>query len=861
MSLLPTHHFHKKSQESVLPKFVVGHDNGVDELFLYHFRHLLEIARHYLALLFSVVGIGLVFLWMIRQGEKADLSMLLEESGIAVLFWLSIISALLAIYFFQHRRRDLQYLARHPQKKPVDISWYLQEQAKQALSRAVYIAFEKGATELLPVFLFQSLLFFPKIKNILQRLGLHESELMARANEKTSALPVFERIPEMSIDPLLTSLHKAAEIALAHGGKSIALEDLFLAVLDDVEEINILFAATDVSIESVRQQITMSRIHTFVEEAHHRNAFLRRIKPKKLNRAMTARSTPLLDSYSDDMTTQAHYNLLSPCINRVEELTQLVAALERPDGSAFLSGATGVGKLGIVQGLANAMAEERVPEPLQDKRLVFVRASEILSEQKPLELMAQLFQEVRAAGNMILVFDAFSTLTGRGASALALTDLIEPLLAESTIHVIAMDTPENFSKYIDPHPELLKHFQVIHVEEADLNLTMCIIASRLPMIEKVSGVMFGFQAIKTIVEVTSKYVHGIAQPEKSLDVLEEVASYTVTKHGRGSFVTDADVREVFRTQTGVNVTKPGAEERSELLNLEMLMHERVIGQDEAVAVVANALRRGRAGLASEKRPMANFLFVGPTGVGKTEVAKVLARTYFGDEHKMIRLDMSEFQGIEGVTKLLGGLDANGNIIPGRLTDAVKRSPSSLILLDEFEKAAKETLQIFLQILDDGRATSSSGEVIDFTQTLILATSNAGSKEIEEALARQRPFDEIQKNLLNDILPKVFAPELLNRFDAIVPFQPLGKNELVEITRILVCESTEHLAEYDIHVEVSDELITHIVEQGFDPRYNARTIRRLVQGMIADPLAKSLLEKPGHRGEVIRFLPDGSIART
>jgi ATP-dependent Clp protease ATP-binding subunit ClpA len=342
--------------------------------------------------------------------------------------------------------------------------------------------------------------------------------------------------------------------------------------------------------------------------------------------------------------------------------------------------------------------------------------------------------------------------------------------------------------------------------------------------------------------------------------MEEVAVFVRKRRGSDAVVSGEDVATVVSEKTNITVTKVTEAESARLMNLEERIHERIIGQDEAVRAVASALRRARVELRDLRRPIANLLFLGPTGVGKTELAKTVAEVYFGDETNMIRLDMSEYQDAQSIYRLLGSpVETGRGNEGGYLTEAVRHNPFSLVLLDELEKAHPDILNVFLQVMDDGRMTDTTGRTIDFTNVIIIATSNAGTEVIQEGIREGATIDQLREQLLERELGRYFRPEFLNRFDQIVVFRPLAESEIVSVARLLLKQLAKRLEQKGIHLEASEAAVRELANAGFDPVFGARPLRRVIQERVDDALAKFLLTgKLGRRDRVI--LEPGGVIR-
>ncbi|OGE88255.1 MAG: hypothetical protein A2722_01735 [Candidatus Doudnabacteria bacterium RIFCSPHIGHO2_01_FULL_50_11] len=371
----------------------------------------------------------------------------------------------------------------------------------------------------------------------------------------------------------------------------------------------------------------------------------------------------------------------------------------------------------------------------------------------------------------------------------------------------------------------------------------------VPQIETHNQVLILYQSMRSAVQLADRYIKTVPFPEKAIDLLQEAAVYAQTK-GRSSVVRPEHVEEVVHIKTDIPVGKVALAEKEILLELERILHRKIIGQDEAIIAVANALRRSRSGITSEKKPIGSFLFLGPTGVGKTETAKALAEVYFGSQKRMIRFDMSEYQQPDSVERLIGQGE-----IRGQLTTQVMEAPFSLLLFDEVEKAHPKILDLFLQVLDEGRLTDDLGRVIDFTNTILIFTSNAGAELIRESVVQFRETN--LKERLLDSLQKtgIFKPEFLNRFDAVIIYKPLSEEQTEKVAELFIQDLNRRLKAKDIQIAASPELLKKIVQIGYDREFGARPLRRVIQDRVETVVAKKLLSGETKRGDTITISPE------
>jgi len=582
-------------------------------------------------------------------------------------------------------------------------------------------------------------------------------------------------------------------------------------------------------------------------------------RPKHaLDRAYLAIATPFLNSVSHDLTTDAAAGYLYPCVGREDQVRQVFQILEGGHGAVLL-GEPGVGKGSMVDGIAQAMAADEVPAVLQDKHLLQLSLPQLLSGASPAEagtkLMRALTEAVRA-GNVVLAIENVHQLAGlKSADQLGLAEVLANVIAKYGLTVVA--TAERSAWRAFESSALGAALQPVVVEELDDDRAVQVVESRVGGFERASHVFFSYGAIEACVKLSRRYLPDRYLPEKALTLAEEVARSVRDRRGQTQVVGAEDVAQVVAQQVHIPLTQVTDTERDRLVRLEEILKGRIIGQDEAVTLVAQALRRGRVNLRDQKRPVASFLFLGPTGVGKTELAKTVSAEYFGGEDKMVRLDMSEYQTAESLYRLVGAPGGVGHDT-GLLTEAVRRNPYTLVLLDELEKAHPDILNVFLQVLDDGRLTDATGRTVDFTNTIIIATSNAGTQFIQDSMASQVPQEFIRRSLLKGGLQDYFRPEFLNRFDGVVVFRPLAEEDVVKIAGLLLAKLGRELEQKGVHLKVTPEAVAELAHKGFDPLYGARPLRRVIQDTVDSALASYLLTGKITRRDVVVLEPGGGI---
>ncbi len=631
--------------------------------------------------------------------------------------------------------------------------------------------------------------------------------------------------------------------------------------------------------------------------------------------SQTKAKTPSLDEFGTDLTLAAQEQRLDPVVGREKEIERVIQILaRRTKNNPVLIGEPGVGKTAIAQGLAQRIVDCEVPDILENKKIIQLDMGLLIAGTKYRgefeERLKKIMDEIRQAGNVILVIDEMHTLIGAGAAegAIDAANILKPALSRGEIQVIGATTLDEYRKYIEKDSALERRFQTVIVDQPSIEETIEIIKGLKPKYEEHHKLIISDEAIVAATELSSKFITERFLPDKAIDIIDEAASKvrlnvsTLPPEGkeldkqlkaiikekeeairnqefeRASDLRDdeadlkdkiheiseswretqdenkpvvgvEEVAQVVATITGIPVTKITEAESEKLLKLEETLHNRVIGQADAVTSLAKSIRRARVGLKAPNRPIGSFIFSGPTGVGKTELAKALAEAVFGSEDNMVRIDMSEYMEKHTTSKLIGsppgyvGYDDGGN-----MCEIIRKKPYCVVLFDEIEKAHPDVFNIMLQILDDGRLTDSKGRHINFKNTIIIMTSNVGASMITNtqklgfSVSGDDKKDRYEKlkDTVNEELKKAFRPEFLNRVDDIIVFAHLSHEEIRQIVDLMLKDLFKRLSERELTIEVTDEAKDYLAKEGYSEAYGARPLRRVIQKKVEDVLAEEIL---------------------
>jgi len=661
------------------------------------------------------------------------------------------------------------------------------------------------------------------------------------------------------------------------------------------------------------------------------------VDTRRRGRGTKGRKTAL-DFFGTDLTAEARAGKLDPVVGREAQIRRVVTILNRRNkNNPVLIGEPGVGKTAIVEGLAQRIVAEDVPDSLIDKRIIMLDLAAMIAGTKYRgefeERLKKVMAELEADRNAIVFIDELHLIVGAGAAegAMDAGNILKPALARRKMQLIGATTTVEYTKHIEKDAALERRFQPVQVPEATVPESLAILKGLRKHYEKFHGVTVNDEVLDDIVTMAKRYINDRFMPDKAIDLLDETAAHLRVDKGKTSpevrklqkeqklvatrideavdaedyqkaaeyktrasqikeelsklqesgktakriAVTSDDVAEVVARITGVPVRKVIRTEAKYLLNLEKNLGKHIIGQEEAVQAVARAIRRNRSGIATAQRPVGSFIFLGPTGVGKTELARVLAREFFGSEEALVKIDMSEFSERHNVARLVGAPAGYvGYEEGGQLTDKIRRRPYSLVLFDEIEKAHPETFNMLLQMLEDGVLTDAKGRKVDFTNTIVIMTSNIGAEKLQkeasfgfqaERLHDMKDLDalhQLNRTKVLDDLKKTLRPELLNRIDKTIVFRALTKKDIYRIIDLQVDELRERLRKRGLGVQLSTGAKQYLLEQGYDAHNGVRPLRRLIADELEDHLATGLLSDEYEKGDIVSVgVKNGALTYT
>jgi len=715
----------------------------------------------------------------------------------------------------------------------------------KAVEDAYLLAVKLHQNQVEIIHLFRVLLRAKDVQNLFIRLDVNAKKLVEMVDRRLAKLDVKSKGRTIMAPALQEALISSFADAYTLKQESVDLLNIIQFCYQHDTVLAEILYELEIDEDKIKNTVAWFRVNRKMLENYHNYRHLAGYKPgSNMNRAYTAIATPTLDHFSHDLTIQAKYGSLDICVGRDKEINDIFEAFTGGHNGVLLVGQVGVGQTTIIGGLAQLMVAEDVPEFLKDKRLVELDASRLVAGADAAtaeERLLESLNEVSRSRNIILYIDNVENLIGISAGSQESLDLSEVLaeaISRKNIYCLASATSENYSRHIEDKA-IGNIMTTIAIKEPETNMAIQILESKVGFLEAKYDVYVVYSAIEQAVTMSSRYLHDKFLPLKAIDLLEKAAiisSQTAPDGSKSAFCGHEAVARAISEMTGIPVSQVTVSEREKLLNLENEIHQRLVDQVEAVSAVSASLRRARAEMKDSKRPIASFLFLGPTGVGKTELAKSVSQVYFGDEDYLVRLDMSEYQTADSVRKMIG--DVDGTL--GYLTEAVRKKPFTLVLLDEIEKANPDILNLFLQLLDDGRLTDGQGRTISFSESIIIATSNIGAVLIQDKIKTQTPLHIIKQELIDNQLNKYLRPELINRFDGIIVFKPLSEEDIVAIATLMLKKIKKNLAPKGIGLKADKDGVALLAHEGYDPKFGARPLRRLLQGKIEDIIANKIL---------------------
>lgn len=735
-------------------------------------------------------------------------------------------------------------LARASQKVP-NIRAYM-EPATLRLLEAVFdkVAISGGDVALRMLTL---LIRRPEIKRALLRMDVSPQDMLSKVEEYLAK----DKSAKLSKEELLATVEQVALAAFvkakSHYGHAVEPHDLFAAIgILENEQVGRIFTLFDVNPDDLENALLFAKTPVRRLSGFFSRSF--RVRRRVMNRAWSARPTPFLDQFSIDITDRVRSGETGFMVGHQEEYDQLVDVLSKPGNpNALLIGEPGSGKETIIHHLAFQIVKDRVPKALFDKRLVSLEIGSLFAGAAAGEIegrVKRIINEIAVSKNIILYIpDMHNLVKTTGAGTMSAADVLIPAIRSSAFSVVGATYPREHKQLIEPNTDFASSFEPIRVQElSEAEATQYLVYASL-ILEQEFGVTTSFGAVKKAVQIAKKYFRTKLLPSSAEDLLKEALADASQNHREAIGVND--IITIAQRKINVPLKDATKDEAQSLLSLEDTIHKKFIDQDEAVKAVSRSLREYRSGLSRKGGPIAVFLFVGPTGVGKTELSKMLAEIQFGSRDMMVRFDMTEYQDKQSIFRLIGSPDGQSR---GALTDAISEKPYSLILLDEFEKANADVLNLFLQVFDDGRLTDNLGRTVQFDNTIIIATSNAHSSFIKEQIEKGAPIGQVAEELKRK-LTDYFKPELLNRFSDIIVFKNLSKEDTKAIARLNLNDLAKALsAAQAIDLAFEESAIGAVAELGYDPVFGARPLRNVISERLRSVLAEMILKGEIKKGD-------------
>ncbi len=813
-----------------------------------------------IAFVLFVVLVGNKALASLSLNQVRGLFLIILSFDVLGWIWLLFFKSALKpnIYFKPPLDKIIPFLDAFDGEEDINLAEYLDFDIVMALKGAMSFCRRKGIS-LTSLHVVLYLLKNKRVDEVFEKLDLYKGQIQSALKKQE-----FEQNEIVFSPTLLDAVKDAARQAVANFHRQIEVRDFLVAAAEHDKNFREVLFNNNLETHDVDHVISWDDFITY--EAEWKRKFWKLdnlLRKPGIGKHWAAGYTINVDRYAMDVTKLIEKKDLSlHVIGRKKEIESMERILSRRgENNVLLIGKAGGGRSTIVYTFAKKVLEGRSVSFLNHKRVLELNMSALLAGLKTsgeiLERLQIIFSEAIYAGNIILIIDNIHSYIGKqeGVGGLDISSALIPYLGSPSLQVIGITTYEGFHRNIETNPAILNLFEKIEVGEPSKEETMFILEDLLPGFEKQYGLKVGYKGLKAIVDFTDRFIQDAPFPEKAIDFLGEVMVYVRTKT-RSKVVLPEHAAQIISQKTKIPAGEIQRAEREKLLNLEAFLHRRIIDQEEAVKFLADAMRRTRAGVAQQDKPIGTFLFLGPTGVGKTETSKALSEAYFGSEKRMIRLDMSEYQGLESIDRLIGSPDGSEQ---GLLTNAIRENPFSLLLLDEIEKTHPKVLNLFLQVLDEGRLTDNLGRTVSFRNSIIIGTSNAGAEFIRKYVEKKAgyAYSFFKKELTEYLLSNgLFKPEFLNRFDAVIVFKPLTKENLIDVAILMLQKLNKRLVEgKGIQFIVTKELAEQIAKLGYHPEFGARPMNRVIQDRVESKIATRILQGDLKRGDIIDLKPE------
>ena len=821
-----------------------------EKLPLFRFAKILE--NIFLVLfIFSVVLIGFSFLNFI-SGHSA-LRMLILSLSLYLIFWNIDLFVELKV---KKPRIALNIMDASLNHEDYNLAELLKFDIAKIVLDSIDFCMKKRISINSTSLLYSAVKYGTDVNLICFRLGLDKKKLQSDLKNYLEKIPKQDVPGEIFSDDFQETIKYAIKVCIDRQHSYIGQAEILVALARQDEFFKKILVDFDLKPEDVENlTLWLDSAEDLAEKSRKFWTYENLLRKGSFGKDFSSGYTITLDQFSVDWKRVVSRWRFRETIGHKKEIEQTEIILAKSNlANVLLVGEPGTGRKSIIEALAQKCYFGTSLPQLNNKRVVELDtvslAAQISDFEKMESILDKIFAEVALSGNVILVINDIENFVGQKvqkAGAFDISGVLSKYLPLPNFQFVGITSYEGLHKCVEQNPSFANMFEKVEVSESTEQETINILLANGLDLEYKYKILLLYPSIREIVNLTARYMPSLTFPRKALDVMNEAFAYVQRK--REKVILPHHIAEIISKKTEIPIGKMEVKEKEVLLNLENLIHSRLVNQEEAVSEISIAMRRARMGIASKTRPMGTFLFLGPSGVGKTETAKALAQIYFGSENKMIRIDMSEFQAISDVPRLIGATSPVE--MQGLLTTPVRETPFSLVLLDEIEKAHPNILNLFLQVLDEGHITDGQGRKVVFTNTIIICTSNAGAEMIFQQVESNQPLEK--DKLFKELFAKnTFRPEFVNRFDATILFHPLTKDNLLKIAQLSLQGLQKNLKEKDISFEITDTLKEKIVELSYKPEFGAREMRRVIQDKVENAIASALLSdkiKKGDRFEV------------